>query len=292
MASDGDPWAGKPAEAVIELLAEERYTTVVVDDDGGDAAAAAVAAAAPPVAVVLEGDDALVALAGAPAAAVVSVEASSVSALPAGATLPHLRRLTLSDCAVDDLAALKDFAPRLLCLDACFLDEDQVSSWHVAHPTLRQLVVDESEGVDDTTLPTLVQDVPSLTTLSAAESAVSSLDTLTALAPRLPALTSLDVSGAPVASSRGFAAAVAAAFPRIKVVNKMSVKTSGAVTGVSDAAAELRGDVGPTEERSSCSCLFGNACMDPYACKDWEHRHDIAAAARKSKLSLPPELRK
>jgi hypothetical protein len=26
----------------------------------------------------------------------------------------------------------------------------------------------------------------------------------------------------------------------------------------------------------SCSCIEGNPCLDRYACKDWEHRYDVA----------------
>ena len=28
----------------------------------------------------------------------------------------------------------------------------------------------------------------------------------------------------------------------------------------------------------SCSCLFGNPCVDPYGCKDWDNRKAVAAA--------------
>jgi len=33
----------------------------------------------------------------------------------------------------------------------------------------------------------------------------------------------------------------------------------------------------------SCSCLEGNACQDPYTCKDWANRERIAAQVRKDK---------
>ena len=27
----------------------------------------------------------------------------------------------------------------------------------------------------------------------------------------------------------------------------------------------------------SCSCIFGNPCVDPYGCKDWDNRKAVAA---------------
>tara|TARA_B110001452_G_scaffold234303_1_gene212525 strand:+ start:791 stop:1216 length:426 start_codon:yes stop_codon:yes gene_type:complete len=30
------------------------------------------------------------------------------------------------------------------------------------------------------------------------------------------------------------------------------------------------------EDRSSCSCLFGNPCASAYNCKDWHNRFDVA----------------
>lgn len=45
------------------------------------------------------------------------------------------------------------------------------------------------------------------------------------------------------------------------------------------AEQELRGDAGADIIKSkteSCSCIEGNPCLDRYACKDWEHRYDVA----------------
>ena len=30
------------------------------------------------------------------------------------------------------------------------------------------------------------------------------------------------------------------------------------------------------EDRSSCSCLFGNPCASPANCKDWRNRFEVA----------------
>lgn len=46
------------------------------------------------------------------------------------------------------------------------------------------------------------------------------------------------------------------------------------------AEREQRGDCGEVEiiksKTESCSCIEGNPCLDRYACKDWEHRYDVA----------------
>lgn len=37
------------------------------------------------------------------------------------------------------------------------------------------------------------------------------------------------------------------------------------------------------EDRGSCSCLAGNACVEQYNCKDWKNRYKIAKEVRKIK---------
>ena len=32
------------------------------------------------------------------------------------------------------------------------------------------------------------------------------------------------------------------------------------------------------ERLEGCSCIEGNPCMDPYGCKDWNNRYDVAKA--------------
>ena len=38
---------------------------------------------------------------------------------------------------------------------------------------------------------------------------------------------------------------------------------------------------GEDEDRSSCSCLEGNACVEKFCCKDWNNRFKIARAVCK-----------
>ena len=43
--------------------------------------------------------------------------------------------------------------------------------------------------------------------------------------------------------------------------------------------AALAGAGGIVRERmEGCSCIEGNPCMDPYGCKDWTNRYDVAKA--------------
>ena len=35
-------------------------------------------------------------------------------------------------------------------------------------------------------------------------------------------------------------------------------------------------EAGMGEDKSSCSCLFGNPCMQSYSCKDWHNRFEVA----------------
>ena len=36
-------------------------------------------------------------------------------------------------------------------------------------------------------------------------------------------------------------------------------------------------------KNENCSCLDGNACIDPECCKDWKNREAVAAESRKRK---------
>lgn len=53
-----------------------------------------------------------------------------------------------------------------------------------------------------------------------------------------------------------------------------------------DAAVGDSGRQGASEDRrddgrnglESCSCMYGNPCVDEYGCKDWDSRYAIARA--------------
>jgi hypothetical protein len=55
---------------------------------------------------------------------------------------------------------------------------------------------------------------------------------------------------------------------------------AAAVVAAADVAAGVGG-----EDASSCSCLFGNACMSAYACLNWDARYEVAAAARQARVA-------
>lgn len=50
--------------------------------------------------------------------------------------------------------------------------------------------------------------------------------------------------------------------------------------GIMDAMIATDTVADANEDRSSCSCLEGAACAVPDACKDWEHRFEIAKRVR------------
>ena len=41
-------------------------------------------------------------------------------------------------------------------------------------------------------------------------------------------------------------------------------------------ALDLREEDGISEDKASCSCLWGNPCVNEYGCKDWGNRFEIA----------------
>ena len=54
-------------------------------------------------------------------------------------------------------------------------------------------------------------------------------------------------------------------------------KTYTATTTLAGRACSGDDDgLGMGEDRSSCSCLFGNPCASSYNCKDWHNRFDVA----------------
>ena len=42
------------------------------------------------------------------------------------------------------------------------------------------------------------------------------------------------------------------------------------------AALNLRDDESAQEDKASCSCLFGNPCVNEYGCMDWANRFEVA----------------
>ena len=59
--------------------------------------------------------------------------------------------------------------------------------------------------------------------------------------------------------------------------------------GIAEAVGGEDEVVAANEDRGSCSCLEGNACVEKFCCKDWKNRFKIARAVRKMKgmASLP-----
>lgn len=46
---------------------------------------------------------------------------------------------------------------------------------------------------------------------------------------------------------------------------------------------EAEGGLGDGRRQESCSCVEGNACADPYCCRDWANRFEVARRAREAR---------
>jgi Leucine-rich repeat (LRR) protein len=80
--------------------------------------------------------------------------------------------------------------------------------------------------------------------------------------------------------------------PLIKLDNRMLNRTGNKLIktkmlsqteGISESIGGNDEVVNANEDRGSCSCLAGNACVEQYNCKDWKNRFKIAKEVRKMK---------
>jgi hypothetical protein len=49
-------------------------------------------------------------------------------------------------------------------------------------------------------------------------------------------------------------------------------------TGGGEGSMPIATSADDGEERSGCSCLYGNPCMEAYNCKNWQNRFEVAKA--------------
>ena len=71
-----------------------------------------------------------------------------------------------------------------------------------------------------------------------------------------------------------------------KVLNQGVVGSTAMLSQTAGIREAIGGEddvVNANEDRGSCSCLAGNACVEKYNCKDWKNRFLIAKEVRKNK---------
>ena len=59
-----------------------------------------------------------------------------------------------------------------------------------------------------------------------------------------------------------------------------SVSSLAELTDLKERMAESDEHFASQEDKSSCSCLEGNACVVKTCCRDWKNRFEVAARVR------------
>ena len=84
----------------------------------------------------------------------------------------------------------------------------------------------------------------------------------------------------------GYKAAVLASCPALRMLDNMGTRsqaTAGSLAQVDGLQDKVAAAAEAEEEKSGCSCIYGNACVDPYNCLDWPNREKVAAKVRKER---------
>ena len=86
---------------------------------------------------------------------------------------------------------------------------------------------------------------------------------------------------------REFRACVLGTLPTLRELNNQFLKQESSVVNMAQLGEDMRernlrtNDLfANQEDKSSCSCLEGNPCIDPNCCKDWKNREAVAARVR------------
>lgn len=179
------------------------------------------------------------------------------------ALMPALLHLDFSFNPIADLATV-DFAPLAglmkLDLSGCDIETlEDAADGLKALVSLRELVLTENE--------------------------IEGLDGVEAL-QNLPRLAVLDLTENEVCEVRGYKKKVLELLPGLEELDgdKTGTLSKGKYTGRLDY-----GNSGTEEifqqnlDRSSCSCLEGNPCVQPDRCGDWKNRFTVAMNARRRK---------
>lgn len=82
-----------------------------------------------------------------------------------------------------------------------------------------------------------------------------------------------------------YRACVLGALPALKVLDNKALRTEGGggrahLHGLQARMAESDEHFASQEDKSSCSCLEGNACVVKTCCRDWPNRFEVAARVR------------
>ena len=156
---------------------------------------------------------------------------------------------------------------------------------------------DDDDGGPPTTSSTAtpLSALRSLYELNVSENDFERLEAFTPLAA-LKNLAVLDASGCPAAENGRYKRALLEYCPNLQQLDGDKTKStmSGARPSATATAYEGSGTdsvFGANRDRSSCSCVEGNPCIDPTLCKDWRNRFTVAHEARKRKgIQEPPGL--
>lgn len=228
-----------------------------------------------------------------------SENATDCVATPMEMGFPWLRKLSIGSSSISTPLNLQGLW-RLVILDISYIQTGDNSAIDFAPlaDTLRRLVAD---GCGWKALPPSISKLAILQVLSAQENELTpAKSVISVLAPLAPNLYELDLRENPFQDSascmREYHELVNSALPGLKLLDNQYLRSEGADIALKDVP-HLREDlnrhdtvIDANEDRASCSCLEGTACVDEYSCKDWHHREEIAAYVREHGTPPPPRI--
>ena len=314
---DGDPWRDLDTEAAWKLLQDDDVP--VLELLSQDAVASAASEPGPPPAATAEEarhikaegadlDEFVLAPSLRRVGVALDLSQNALEAFSLGASEEgehpacFLRHLSLSGNPLSEPPTFTQCAPTLLLsLDVSFIECEWRAAFFAALPCLRKLQMEccglvsllDTEAEGDAAAP-----VPLFGTLSQlqqlhvgdneiGDEALEDGSLAAGLAP-LRSLHILDLRENEVCdNSREFRACVLGALPALRELNNQFLKQESSVANMAQLGEDMRERNLKTndlfanqDDKSSCSCLEGNPCIDPNCCKDWKNREAVAARVR------------